>query len=57
MNLTEQIEAVSGIIQDADYDIKSARNPKKKRQATNTRNFFKSILESLTELETIKNAK
>ncbi len=57
MNLTEQISAITGIVGDTEYEMKAARNPKKKRAAQHTRDFFKSILDSLIELNTIKNAR
>jgi hypothetical protein len=56
MNLTEQISAITGIVGDTEYELKAARNPKKKRAAQHTRDFFKSILESLLELNNLKNA-
>lgn len=54
MSISEQIETTKGIIEDAEYNLKKVRSPAQKRRVQHTLNFFKSVLESLTELDNLK---
>jgi hypothetical protein len=51
MTLKETHEHVQNIIDDANYDYKSARNPKKKRILKRTIELFQSIKKHLKQLE------
>jgi hypothetical protein len=49
--LQEQIEMETQFVEDITYKVKTAKDPKKKRQHQNALNWWESILDSVTKLK------
>jgi hypothetical protein len=55
LSLKDQIEHVSNIHEQYEYNLKAARNPQKKRTHKVGVVFWGAVLKSLKELEELKN--